>query len=61
MANITANKKNGKIVSFRFRVFIGRDANGRQQFKTKMWKPEIECSEKRLIKLAEAEAALRRF
>ena len=58
MANITANKKNGKIVSFRFRVFIGRDANGRQQFKTKMWKPEIECSEKRLIKLAEAEAAL---
>ncbi len=38
MASITENKKNGKIVSFKFRVFIGRDDEGKQQFKTKIWK-----------------------
>lgn len=58
MANITANKKNGKIISFKFRVFIGRDDKGRQQFKSKVWKPDKEYTEKRLIKLAEAQAAL---
>lgn len=58
MANIQANRKNGKIVSFRFRVFIGRDKTGRQQFKTKVWKPDKDYTEKRLLKLAEAEAAL---
>ena len=58
MASIKVNKKKGKIVSFRFRVFIGRDAEGKQQFKTKIWKPDVECSEKKLMKLAEAEAAL---
>ena len=58
MANFQANRKNGKIVSFRFRVFIGRDKTGRQQFKTKVWKPDKDYTEKRLLKLAEAEAAL---
>ncbi len=58
MANITANKKNGKIISFKFRVFIGRDDKGRQQFKSKVWKPDKEYTEKRLIKLAEVQAAL---
>ncbi len=58
MANIQVNKRNGKIVSFRFRVFVGRDNKGRQQFKTKIWKPDGEYTEKRLLKLAEAEATL---
>ena len=58
MASIKENRKNGKIVSFRFRVFVGRDENGRQQFKTKVWKPDQEYTEKRLKKLAEAEAAI---
>ena len=58
MASIKENRKNGKIVSFKFRVFIGRDENGRQQFKTKIWKPDKTYTEGRLIKLAEAEAAL---
>ncbi len=58
MASIKENRKNGKIVSYRFRVFIGRDENGRQLYKTKMWKPDQEYTEKRLKKLAEAEAAL---
>lgn len=58
MASITENRRKGKIVSFRFRVFVGRDKNGRQQFKTKVWKPDKNYTEKRLIKIAEAEAAL---
>ena len=58
MASIKENRKNGKIVSFKFRVFIGRDEDGRQQFKTKVWKPDKPCTETRLIKLAEAEAAI---
>lgn len=56
MASIKENRKNGKIVSFKFRVFIGRDDKGKQQFKTKVWKPDKEYTEKKLIKLAEAEA-----
>lgn len=35
MASIKVNKKKGKIVSFKLRVFIGRDDEGKQQFKTK--------------------------
>ena len=58
MASIKENRKNGKIISFKFRVFIGRDENGRQQFKTKVWKPDKQYSETRLIKMAEAEAAI---
>lgn len=58
MASIKENRKNGKIVSFRFRVFVGRDESGRQLYKTKIWKPDQEYTEKRLKKLAEAEAAL---
>jgi hypothetical protein len=58
MASITENKKNGKIVSFKFRVFIGRDDEGKQQFKTKIWKPDQEYPTKTLKKLAQMEAAL---
>ena len=58
MASIKENRKKGKIISFKFRVFIGRDEHGRQQFRTKTWKPDKEYTEKRLWRLAEAEAAL---
>lgn len=58
MASITENKKNGKIVSFKFRVFIGRDDEGKQQFKTKIWNPDQEYPTKTLKKLAQMEAAL---
>ena len=58
MANITEKQKNGKIVSFKFRVFLGRDGDGKQQFKTKVWKPDKNYSEERKRKLAEKEAAV---
>ena len=58
MASIKENRKKGKIISFKFRVFIGRDEHGRQQFRTKTWKPDKEYTEKRLWRLAEAEATL---
>lgn len=58
MASIQENRKNGKIVSFKFRVFLGRDGHGKQQFKSKVWKPERNYSDERLWKQAEKEAAV---
>jgi len=58
MASIKENRKNGKIISFKFRVFLGRDGDGKQQFKTKVWKADKNYSEERLRKLAEKEAAI---
>lgn len=58
MASIKENRKNGKIISFKFRVFLGRDGDGKQYFKTTVWKPERNYSEERLIKMAEKEAAI---
>ena len=58
MASIQEKRKNGKIVSFKFRAFLGRDLDGKQQFKTKVWKPEKNYSEPRLWKHAEKEAAI---
>ena len=37
MAHIRANTKNGKIVSYRFTVCLGRDCNGKQIRKYTTW------------------------
>lgn len=37
MAAITPNSKNGKIISYRFRVCVGRDAEGKQLFRSTTW------------------------
>ena len=50
MASIKENRKKGKIISFKFRVFIGRDENGRQQFRTKTWKPD-KTTQKRTLEM----------
>jgi len=37
MAAITPNKKNGKVISYRFRVCVGRDESGKQIFRSTTW------------------------
>lgn len=58
MATIYQNKKDGKIISFKFKVFLGRDENGKQIFKCKTWKPEKTMTESKLILQAEKEATV---
>lgn len=58
MATIYQNRKDGKIVSFKFKAFLGRDENGKQIFKCKTWKPEKAMSEGKLILQAEKEATI---
>lgn len=56
MASITESKKGNQIVSFRFRVLVGKDENGKQSFKTKTWKPPEGMTPAKARKLAEVEA-----
>ena len=58
MATIYQNRKDGKIISFKFKAFLGRDENGKQIFKCKTWKPEKVMSENKLILQAEKEATI---
>ncbi len=47
MANLTANKKDGRIVSYKTKVFLGRDDNGKQIFRCTTWQvPEGLCPSK---------------
>lgn len=57
MATIIPNKKAGKITSFKFRAFLGRDENGKQIMRYTTWKPDTDLSEKKAIKRAEKAAA----
>jgi len=58
MATIYPNFKNGKIVSFKFKAYLGRDKNNKQIFRCKTWIPEKQMSENKLKILAEKEAAI---
>lgn len=58
MAAIYQNKKDGKIVSFKFKAFLGRDEQGKQLFKCTTWKPDKPMSESKMIALAEKEATV---
>ena len=58
MASIYPNKKEGKIVSFKFKAYLGRDEEGKQIFKCKTWIPEKSMSENKLIALAEKEVMI---
>ena len=56
MASIKQNVKNGKVVSYRFRVCVGRDAHNKQIFKTTTWKAPDGLTGKRLEREAEKQA-----
>ena len=58
MASIYLNRKDGKIVSFKFKAFLGRDENGRQIVKCTTWIADCSLSEKRLMQLAKKEATI---
>ena len=58
MASVYPNRKKGKIVSFKFKTYLGKDENGKQVFKCITWTPEKTMSESRLIALAEKEATV---
>lgn len=58
MASIYPNRKNGKIVSFKLKAFLGRDQNGKQIFKCTTWMPEKAMSESKLLQQAEKEATV---
>ena len=51
MATIYPNFKNGKIISFKFKSYLGKDENGKQIFKCKTWIPDKQMFElKHLLK-----------
>lgn len=58
MATIYPNFKNGKIISFKFKCYLGRDNNGKQKWKCTTWTPPKQMAEKRLKIQAEKEAIL---
>lgn len=58
MASVYPNRKDGKIVSFKFKVFLGRDENGKQKIKCTTWTPPKQMSESKLLLLADKEAIL---
>lgn len=57
MASIRENKKNGKVISYRFISCLGRDENGKQIRKYTTWAPPNELTPARAKKAATAAAA----
>lgn len=58
MASIYPNLKDGKIISFKFKAFLGRDENDKQIFKCKTWIPAKAMSQSKLLLQAEKEATI---
>jgi integrase len=58
MASIYPNRKNGKIISFKFKAYLGRDENGKQVFKCTTWIPDKTMSDGKLTLLAEKGATI---
>ena len=58
MASIYPHRKNGKIVSFKFKAYLGRDESGKQLFKCRTWTPNKAISDSKLTALAEKEATI---
>lgn len=56
MANIRENKKNGKTVSYRFTVCLGRDNHGKQIRKYDTWTPPVGLTPAKARKAAERAA-----
>ena len=56
MASIRENRKNGKVVSYRFTACLERDAKGKQIRKYLTWTPPDGLSPAKAKKVAEKEA-----
>lgn len=57
MATIQENRKNGKLVSYKFTACVGRDAAGKQIRYYRTWTPPREYAPARARKYAQLEAA----
>lgn len=58
MASIYPNYRDGKVISFKIKAFLGRDKNGRQITKCKTWTLPKPMSETKATALARKEAAV---
>ena len=58
MAAITSKKKDGKIISYKFRACVGRDEAGKQIFRCTTWKVPTELSPAKAEKAANRAAEL---
>ena len=58
MATIQENRKNGKLVSYKFTACVGRDAAGKQIRYYRTWTPPREYAPAKARKYAQLEAAL---
>lgn len=56
MATIQENRKNGKLVSYKFTACVGRDANGKQIRYYRTWTPPREYAPAKARKCAQMEA-----
>ena len=56
MAMVKENLKGGKVVSYKFTVFLGRDENGRKLSKCMTWYPPADLSATKIPKVAQLEA-----
>jgi Site-specific recombinase XerD len=56
MAMVKENLKGGKVVSYKFTVFLGRDKNGRKLSKCMTWYPPADLSAAKTPKVAQLEA-----
>lgn len=57
MASITQNKKDGKVISYKFKACVGRDEFGKQVFKCTTWKVPEGLIPSRMEKAAQKAAA----
>jgi integrase len=56
MAMVKENVKGGKVVSYKFTVFLGRDENGKKLCKCMTWYPSADLSAAKIPKAAKFEA-----
>ena len=57
MATIAENKKNGKVVSYKFVAYLGRDTQGKQIRRFMTWVPTLNTTPAKIRKAAEKAAA----
>ena len=56
MAMVKENLKGGKVVSYKFTVFLSRDKNGKKLSKCMTWYPPADLSAAKIPKAAQLEA-----
>lgn len=58
MASIYPNKKDGKVVSYKFKAFLGRDEYNKQIIRCTTWVPPADLTASKKLKAAQSAAAV---